>query len=253
MEEVVKKQRKTKKIAGVIVGVLLALAAVCVIVLFVYTSDYYRSEVTIEGVAQNTVCTVEEFSEGIFVDGSGSRDAVIFYPGAKVEYTAYLPLCVKLAEQGVDCFLVEMPFHLAIFGMNKAGKIMDDYSYENWYLAGHSLGGAFGANYVADHVEDFAGLIMLAAYPTKPLVSEDLKVISIYGNKDTVLNKENVDAGKEFVPEHYTEIGLGGANHAGFGNYGPQEGDGEATMEREKQQDMTVQYIMKMIQTTYEE
>ena len=66
MEEVVKKQRKTKKIAGVIVGILLALAAVCVIVLFVYTSDYYRSEVTIEGGAQNTVCTVEEFSEGIF-------------------------------------------------------------------------------------------------------------------------------------------------------------------------------------------
>ncbi len=253
MEEVVKKQRKTKKIAGVIVGISLVLAAMCVIALFVYTSDFYRSEVTIEEFAQNTVCTVEEFSEGIFVDGSGSSEAVIFYPGAKVEYTAYLPLCAKLAEQGVDCFLVEMPFHLAIFGMNKAGKIMDDYSYENWYLAGHSLGGAFGANYVADHVEDFAGLIMLAAYPTKPLVSEDLKVISIYGNKDTVLNKENLEAGKEFVPEHYTEIGLGGANHAGFGNYGPQEGDGEATMEREKQQDMTVQYIMKMIRTTYEE
>ena len=45
---------------------------------------------------------------------------------------------------------------------------------------------------------------------------------------------------------------LGGANHAGFGNYGPQEGDGEATMDREKQQDMTVQYIMKMINKTYE-
>ena len=69
MEEVVKKQRKAKKIAGVIVGILLALAAVCVIVLFVYTSDYYRSEVTIEGVAQNTVCTVEEFwGEDLSID-----------------------------------------------------------------------------------------------------------------------------------------------------------------------------------------
>lgn len=248
-----KKMNRGKRIAVVIISVLLALTAVCVAALFIYTSDYYRSEVSIENFAENTSYTVEEFSQGIIVDGVGTEDAVIFYPGAKVEYTSYLPLCTKLAEQGVDCFVVEMPFHLAVLGMNKAGKIMEDYSYENWYLAGHSLGGAFGANYVADHVEEFAGLIMLAAYPTKPLISEDLKVISIYGNKDMVLNKESVDAGKEFVPEHYTEIGLGGANHAGFANYGPQEGDGEATMDREKQQDMTVQYIMKMIQTTYNE
>lgn len=248
-----KKQNRGRKIAIVIIGMILVIAVIGVAALAVYTSDYYRSEVDMEDYASASNYTIEEFSEGIFVDGSGTEDAVIFYPGAKVEYTAYLPLCIRLAEQGVDCFLVEMPFHLAILGMNKADKIMDDYSYENWYLAGHSLGGAMAANYVSDNVDDFAGLIMLAAYPTKPLVSDDLKVISIYGNKDGVLDKEKMDVGVQFVPEHYTEIGLGGANHAGFGNYGPQEGDGEATMEREKQQEMTVNYIMKMIQTTYEE
>lgn len=231
--------------------VILGIIVVGFAALFIYSNDYYRSEVSMEECAANTECSVEEFADGIFVDGSGQSDAVIFYPGAKVEYTSYLPLCVKLAEEGVDCFLVEMPFHLAILGMNKADKIMDKYDYDNWYLAGHSLGGAMAANYVAEHTEDFAGLVMLAAYPTKELVSEDLKVISIYGNKDTVLNRENLEAGKEFVPEYYTEIGLGGANHAGFGNYGPQEGDGEATMEREKQQEMTVSYIVKMMQTTY--
>ena len=241
-------QKKSKIIAIVVLGMIVA----GLVAFFLYTNDYYRSEVTREDCMVDTECTIREFKDGIFVDGAGSSDAVIFYPGAKVEYTSYLPLCVKLAEEGVDCFLVEMPFHLAIFGMNKADKIMDNYDYDNWYLAGHSLGGAMAANYVAEHTEEFAGLIMLAAYPTKALVSEDLKVISIYGNKDTVLNKENVDAGKEFVPEHYTEIGLGGANHAGFGNYGPQVGDGEATMEREKQQEMTVHYIIKMIQQTYE-
>ena len=247
-----KKQNKGKRLLLVSVGILAALAVISVIALSAYTSDYYRSEVSIEDFGESTAYKIEEISTGIMIDGSGTKDAVIFYPGAKVEYTAYLPLCAKLAQEGVDCFLVEMPFHLAIFGMNTAGKIMNTYEYENWYLAGHSLGGALGANYVADHVEDFAGLIMLAAYPTKPLVSEDLKVLSVYGNKDGVLNKENLKAGKEFVPEHYTEIGLGGANHAGFANYGPQEGDGEATMEREKQQDMTVGYMLKMIQESYE-
>lgn len=240
------------KLGKIVFFIVVAIVAVVLAVLFLYTKDYYRSEVTMEDCMADTECSIEEFADGIFVDGSGQEDAVIFYPGAKVEYTSYLPLCVKLAEEGVDCFLVEMPFHLAILGMNKADKIMDTYDYENWYLAGHSLGGAMAANYVAENVEDFAGLIMLAAYPTKALGSEDLKVLSVYGNKDTVLNRENLEAGKEFVPEHYTEIGLGGANHAGFGNYGPQEGDGEATMEREKQQEMTVNYIVKMIRQTYE-
>ena len=32
-----------------------------------------------------------------------------------------------------------------------------------WYMAGHSLGGAMAANYVAAHYEDFDGLILLAA------------------------------------------------------------------------------------------
>ena len=249
MTKKVKKCKSGKKTALI---VLTTIVVTIFAALFLYTNDYYRSEVSMEECAAGTECSIEEFSEGILVDGSGSEDAIIFYPGAKVEYTAYLPLCVKLAEQGVDCFLVEMPFHLAIFGMNKAEKIMDNYEYDNWYMAGHSLGGAFGANYVAENTEDFAGLIMLAAYPTKELVSEDLKVISIYGNKDEVLNMENLEAGKEFVPEHYTEIALEGANHAGFANYGPQEGDGKATMEREKQQEMTVSYIMKMIDQTYE-
>lgn len=247
--EAVKKPGRVKKITIVLIGIPAVIAAA----LFLYTNDYYRSEVSMEDYVTSSNYTVEEFQHGIFVDGNGTENAVIFFPGAKVEYTAYLPMCVKLAEQGIDCFLVEMPFHLAIFGMNKADKIMSEYPYENWYLAGHSLGGAMAANYVAENTEEFAGLIMLVAYPTKALVSENLKVLSVYGNKDMVLNKEKMDAGAEFVPEHYTEIRLGGANHAGFGNYGPQEGDGEATMEREKQQEMTVQYIMEMIQQTYEE
>ena len=232
--------------------VFIGVVAIVIAVLVVYSNDYYRSEVRVEDYKYIPGISIEEFSDGLFMDGVGTSDAVIFYPGGKVEYTAYLPLCTQLAAEGVDCFLVEMPFHLAIFGSNKADNIMKKYDYDNWYLAGHSLGGAMAANFVADNVDKVDGLIMLAAYSTKALVSEDLKVLSIYGNKDEVLNREKLEAGSELVPEHYTEIGLGGANHAGFGNYGIQEGDGEATMDPAKQQEMTVNYIMRMINTTYE-
>ncbi len=249
------KTKQTKKSLSKGTKIFIALGIIIiafVTALLVYSNDYYKSEVSKDDYVAYSSFVIEEFSDGLFIDGGGNSDAVIFYPGGKVEYTAYLPLCTKLAAEGIDCFLVEMPFHLAVFGSNKAEGIMKEYTYDNWYLAGHSLGGAMAANYVVDNVDEFAGLIMLAAYPTKALISEDLKVLSIYGNKDEVLNREKLEAGSEFVPEHYTEIGLGGANHAGFGNYGIQKSDGEATMERDKQQDMTVKYIVKMINTTYE-
>ena len=240
------------KSLGIKVLIMFAIVAVVsVVAMFLYTSDYYRSEVSIEDFKDSSNINIIEFSQGLFIDGSENDKALIFYPGGKVEYTAYLPLCMQLAEQGVDCFLAEMPFHLAVFGSNKADKIMNSYEYDEWYLAGHSLGGAMAASYVAENVEKVDGLVMLAAYPTKGLVSEKLKVLSIYGNKDEVLNREKLEEGSELVPEHYTEISLGGANHAGFGNYGAQEGDGEASMDREKQQDMTVKYIMRMIEKTY--
>ena len=250
------KQNNTSKKSskmGIKIFIVLGLIIVAAVVaLWIYSNDYYKSEVSVEEYMTNSSIEIEEFSDGLFIDGGETDNAVIFYPGGKVEYTAYLPLCTKLAEQGVDCFLVEMPFHLAVFGSNKADGIMAKYAYDNWYLAGHSLGGAMAANYVAENVDKVDGLIMLAAYPSKALVSEDLKVLSVYGNKDEVINREKLKAGTELVPEHNTEISLGGANHAGFGNYGPQEGDGEASMEREKQQEMTVNYIVKMIHQTYE-
>lgn len=249
------KERKIntmKRITGVIITALIAVIGIGTFGLFLYTSDYYRSEVSIEDFVGNEGYKVEKFGDGIYVDGYGTKDAIIFYPGAKVEYTAYLPLCVLLAEQGVDCFLVEMPFHLSVLGVNKAGKIMEEYTYENWYLAGHSLGGAMAADYVAENTEMFTGLILLAAYPTKLLESEDLKVLSVYGNKDEILNQEKIEASIELVPKQYTEIKLEGANHAGFADYGPQEGDGKETLERKKQQEMTVDSIMKMIQTNLE-
>lgn len=62
----------------------------------------------------------------VFLDGSGTEHALIFYPGAKVEYTAYVPMFYTLAQQGVDCFVVKMPGNLAAFGMNKAEEIQKE-------------------------------------------------------------------------------------------------------------------------------
>lgn len=39
---------------------------------------------------------------------------IIFYPGAKVENTAYLPLLKHLTNKGYNCYLLKMPFNMAI-------------------------------------------------------------------------------------------------------------------------------------------
>ena len=235
-----------RKITGIIAGAVVAfLAAFCVY----YVNDYYHSEAVVEDYLQGTAqVTVSEINEGLFLDGAGEETAMIFYPGAKVEYTAYVPLLMELAEEGVDCFLVKMPCNLAIFGMNKADDIMVAYDYENWYMAGHSLGGAMAASYASEHIADLDGIALLAAYPTKSLISEGFEVLSVYGSEDFVLNMEKLEEGREFVPEAYTEICIEGGNHAQFGAYGAQEGDGTATISAEEQWTTTIEEIMKMIE-----
>ncbi len=212
-----------------------------------YVNDYYHAEDYVNSYLQSSdTVTVTTKDNIVFLDGSGTEHAMIFYPGAKVEYTAYVPLFYALAEQGIDCFVVKMPGNLAILGMNKAADIMEEYSYENWYVSGHSLGGAMAANFAADNAEKLDGLVLLAAYATKD-VPENLSVLSVYGSEDKVLNAENLEEGRAYMPADYTELCIAGGNHAWFAYYGEQDGDGTAAITREEQQKQTVEAVIAMI------
>ena len=220
-----------------------------VIVCIWYVNDYYHTDENVQEYLQTKdSVSVTEMPEGLYLDGPGNETALIFYPGAKVEYTAYLPLLSELADQGIDCFLIKMPCNLAIFGQNKAKKIMDSYEYDHWYLSGHSLGGAMAASYASGYLESLNGLVLLAAYPTKSLKSDSFSVLSLYGSEDGVLNMEKVEEGKAYMPVDYAEVCIEGGNHAQFGNYGEQKGDHAADISREEQQAQTVEAILKMME-----
>lgn len=215
--------------------------------LFWYVNDYYHSEESVTECFKNTGnVTTTEFEDGLYLDGPGTESAVIFYPGAKVEYTAYLPLLHHLANQGLDCFLVKMPCNLAFLGQNKAKGIMASYDYGHWYLCGHSLGGAMAASYASGHLEELDGLALLAAYPTKSLKADHFAVVSLYGSEDGVLNHKKLEKGRTLMPSDYTEICIEGGNHAWFGNYGKQKGDKEASISKEEQQKQTADAILSM-------
>lgn len=238
------KTRKAK-IISLILAVLILTVAAC----FCYVNDYYHSEITIADCQANLKdVSITKIEQGFYLNGPGTDAAMIFYPGAKVEYTSYLPLLGRLAEEGVDCFLIKMPCNLAIFGQNKADDIRKSYEYSHWYLSGHSLGGAMAASYASGHLDDLDGLILLAGYPAKSLKSDGFSVLSLYGSQDGVLNMEKQKEGNTYMPKQYKEICIEGGNHASFGDYGEQDGDQPATISRKEQQEQAVTAILEMIQ-----
>ena len=82
---------------------------------------------------------------------------------------------------------------------------------------------------------------MLAAYPTDAL--SELPVLSVYGSEDGVLNLEKYQKSITLA-ENLTEYVIEGGNHAQFGNYGEQKGDGTATTTAKEQWQETVDYIL---------
>ena len=91
----------------------------------IYASVYYHADETaLAALESEGAVRVSRTDYGWFFDGPSERDALIFYPGAKVEAAAYAPLLRELAGSGMDVLLAEMPLRFAVFGMNKADGLL---------------------------------------------------------------------------------------------------------------------------------
>ena len=214
-------------------------------IFLVYTEQYYHADSSaLHALESDDTVKVEQTEYGWLFDGPSETDAIIFYPGGKVEETAYAPLLHYLAGQGMDACLVKMPFRLAVFGVNKAGQVMKQYHYDHWYIGGHSLGGVMAAYYAAGHSSGLCGVYMLAAYPAKP-VDEKIPAVTIYGSEDGVLNMKKMEDAKRYLPDGSKEYVIEGGNHAQFGNYGKQDGDGNAAISAGEQQHRTAGIILQ--------
>lgn len=218
----------------VAVGTLILILVVLAGVFFWYVSDYYQAEdVALEVMAQDSGITVQD-NLTILSPTYPTDTALIFYPGAKVETEAYLPLLDKIRQTGVTCILVHMPFHMAIFDADAAQKVITQFpEYQHWYIAGHSMGGAMASKFASDHPDQVDGLILLGAYIYGDYPDED--TLTIYGSLNQSV-EDHID---------YTEniVEIEGGNHAQFGNYGPQKGDLPAAISSEEQQKQTVAAI----------
>lgn len=239
-----KRKRMIFITAASIVLVLAIIAGICAS----YVGDYYRTDQNaIEAFAPMNTVSTELLDDGTLVfKPKNATKGFVFYPGGKVEYTAYQPLMAACAQQGILCILVEMPFNLAVLDINAADGTQEQHpEIEKWYIGGHSLGGSMAASYLADHIDDYDGLILLGSYSTADLSETGLDVLSVYGSEDKVMNHVKYDENKSNLPSDLLEVVIEGGCHAYFGMYGAQDGDGKPTISNEEQIFLTAEQIFK--------
>jgi hypothetical protein len=220
------KRLKIALIAIITIVVVLATA------FLVYASVYYRADALALKVLQNNPSIGTQDNLTILSPANPSDTALIFYPGAKVEVIAYLPILEKITQtSNITCILVKMPFNLAIFDANAADEVIAQFpEIKNWNIGGHSMGGAMASNFASGNQDKVKGLILLGAYVYGDYPPEN--ALTIYGSFNTSV-AEQIDYSDNIVV-------IEGGNHAQFGNYGKQAGDPDATISSEVQQNIAV-------------
>ncbi len=174
----------------------------------------------------------------------------VFYPGGLVDPVAYAPLMQRLADGGVLAVIVPMPLDLAVLGIGRAAEVIATFpQVDSWVIAGHSLGGAMASEFVKRNPGSVVGLALLASYPAASTDLSDLPIraVSTYGSENGLTPPEGFEASLERLPPGTELVVIEGGNHAGFGHYGPQAGDGIASIDREEQQRQTAETVLSFV------
>ncbi|MBU3220753.1 alpha/beta hydrolase [Clostridium algidicarnis] len=218
---------------------------------FVYVSSYYKSSsLALDALKSDSLVTVEENGDILFKPIYNNKNiGFIFYPGAKVEASAYAPIAKEIASKGYTVVIAKMSFNLAILSPNKAENIVSKHKDINsWVIGGHSLGGVMAADYALKN-NKIKGLVFLASYPKdkKDFTSNQIKVLSLWGSNDKVANLNKIKEAKNVMPSDSEFIEIEGGNHSGFGDYGYQKGDGDAFITNKEQMSDTSKSILNLL------
>ncbi|MDZ7850138.1 MAG: alpha/beta hydrolase [Halodesulfurarchaeum sp.] len=167
--------------------------------------------------------------------GKTAETGLVFYPGARVEPGAYVPVLAPVVEEtGAAVFVPRPRLNLAVFESGMATSIVESNpAIADWYVGGHSLGGAMACRYAADNADRLEGLVLFGAYCDRSIADADLRVLAVGGTRDTVLGTERSALRPENLPESAIIRRIEGLNHTQFGRYHGQSGDSPATITRE--------------------
>lgn len=239
-----KKSNKKKLLLTIFIAVV---AGVILLPFSSYVISYQAKERSILAYDDAT-----EFSQHYGFLQDHSSIGIIYYPGGLVSPQAYASFAQKLSERSSYSVFVTYPwFNLAISQIQLADSVREQHpTIQTWIIGGHSLGGTAAAFYAIDHLDQIQGLFLLASYTTQQadFSSSNLPIISIGGTNDQVLNQLTYDENRQYLSSNVSEVMIEGGNHGQFGDYGPQRGDGVATIESTVQETMIIEALTNWFQ-----
>jgi pimeloyl-ACP methyl ester carboxylesterase len=216
---------------------LLAVAVLVAVLGVVWAANPLGPDGDAVAAAQTDGVTVEERRGGYVISPEREEPAfvgVVFYPGGRVDPAAYLPvLAPVVADTGVRVYVPKMPLTLAFLDQDRAAAYQRDApEIREWYVGGHSLGGAIACRYASNNPDAVDGVVLFASYCDRPIGGTDLATLQILGSRDTVAAGDEVSAEAGNLPEDATVVTIEGANHSQFASYTGQPGDEPATIDR---------------------
>jgi hypothetical protein len=217
---------------------------------WVKTGTYLAGWVALSALESTDRVTITQDKWIVFTPVEETETGLIFYPGGLVEPTAYAPILHQIADEGVFIVITPMPLNLAILNTGAANNVIEAYpQISTWILAGHSLGGASAAIFAENNPSRIDAIALWDSYPadSADLSDNALLAISIFGTTNKIPNTENFNDKKHLMPSDTSFIGLEGANHAQFGDYGPQKGDVVASLSLAEQHDQVVAIMLDFI------
>jgi pimeloyl-ACP methyl ester carboxylesterase len=242
----------------------LALLLAAVLGFSVYASMPMTAEASpLQVVRTNPAITLVDTADGVVLSPAGSatangagaaaangsvhpRTGLVFFAGARVDPAAYAAKLSGLAEAGVTVVIARPVFGFAILEWRSIDTFTDlAPGVDTWFVGGHSLGGVRACQYLADDEVsasntsetnggqvDFAvlhGLVLVGSYCAADVSNSDLPALSIAGSHDGLSTPQKIEDAAALLATSTEFVEIAGANHASFGDYGVQPGDGTAT------------------------
>lgn len=243
---------KLKRFLGFIgIGILaLSILGVLGFATWAITGTYEAQAVALAALESTDSVTVIQDQWIVFEPAAITDIGLVFYPGGLVEAEAYAPILRQIAEEGVLVIITPMPLNLAIFDVNAANEVIDAYpQITTWIIAGHSLGGASAAIYAENNPERVNAIALWDSYPadSADLSDNAISALSIFGTTDDWPNTENLNDKRHLLPADAIFIGIEGANHSQFGDYGFQKGDVVASITLAEQHDLVSEAMIDFI------
>ncbi len=158
-----------------------------------------------------------------------SGTGIVFLSGAHIDPAAYASKLSGIVDGGVTVVIARPILNLAILENRPLTTFTGLAPTVNrWYVAGHSLGGVRACQYAKDDYT-VAGLILFGSYCGIDVSSTSIPVLSIGGSRDGLTTPSKIRSASHLLPVDATFITIPGADHADFGDYGPQAGDLSST------------------------